>query len=202
MLRLTRWTMAHRRLVAIGWIVARGRGVRDLELGRDADREQLLASEHRLAARDGSAQSRFPAQAGDADQIVFHARGGKLGDRGHRAAIGATIGRVATASARHGRREPVRRRGPRDLAGRHDRVCHGDLRPAGRCSCPRPAVNRVIATAQAARSPALAGRARRPGDRAGAAGLARIRDGRRGRRGDPDPADQLRLIRRDGPADR
>jgi RND superfamily putative drug exporter len=39
--------------------------------------------------------SRFPAQAGDADQIVFHARAGKLSDPAIRGAVTAAIGRVS-----------------------------------------------------------------------------------------------------------
>ncbi|MBV8218563.1 MAG: MMPL family transporter, partial [Solirubrobacterales bacterium] len=40
-------------------------------------------------------QSHFPAQAGDADQIVFHAKSGKLTDTADRGAIDATLARVA-----------------------------------------------------------------------------------------------------------
>ena len=40
-------------------------------------------------------QSRFPAQAGDADQIVFRTRQGKLNDASARAAIAPLLGRIA-----------------------------------------------------------------------------------------------------------
>src|SRR6202158_3868817 len=95
MLRLTRWTMAHRRLVAIGWIaVAVGVFAVSSSVGTRTANNFSLPNTGSQRATD-LLTTRFPAQAGDSDQIVFHARAGKLGDPAIRSAVTATIGRVS-----------------------------------------------------------------------------------------------------------
>jgi putative drug exporter of the RND superfamily len=80
MLRLTRWTIAHRRLVAIGWIsVAIGVFAISSSVGTRTANNFSLPNTGSQKATD-LLTTRFPAQAGDSDQIVFHARAGKLGD--------------------------------------------------------------------------------------------------------------------------
>ena len=78
--RIARWSIDNRRTVIVLWIAvlvtalgaARGIGnhvVNDLTLPHtDAERATTLL------------KSRFPAQAGDSDQIVLHARAGTLAD--------------------------------------------------------------------------------------------------------------------------
>src|SRR6202022_1155292 len=96
MLRLTRWIMAHRGLVAIGWIaVAVGVFAISSSVGTRKANNFSLPNTGSQRATDLLA-TRFPAQAGDADQIVFHARGGKLGDPAIRGAVTAAITRVST----------------------------------------------------------------------------------------------------------
>ncbi len=95
MVRIARWTMAHRRTVVIAWIVAVV-GI----FGISASVGKKTASSFTLPGTDSQQavdllQSHFPAEAGDADQIVFHAKSGKLTDATDRAAIGATLNRVA-----------------------------------------------------------------------------------------------------------
>jgi RND superfamily putative drug exporter len=95
MLRLTRWTIAHRRLVAIGWVaVAIGVLAISSSVGTRKSNNFSLPNTGSQRATDLLA-SRFPAQAGDADQIVFHARAGKLSDPAIRSTVGATIARVS-----------------------------------------------------------------------------------------------------------
>src|SRR5205807_8478463 len=95
MLRLTRWTMAHRRLVAIGWVAfAVGVLAISSSVGTRKANNFSLPNTGSQRATD-LLTSRFPAQAGDADQIVFHARTGKLGDPAIRGAVTATIVRVS-----------------------------------------------------------------------------------------------------------
>src|ERR1700726_2926221 len=95
MLRLTRWTMAHRRLVVIGWIAL---GIRAFAISSSAGTRTAnnfsLPNTGSQRATD-LLTSRFPAQAGDSDQIVFHARAGKLGDPAIRGAVTAVISRVS-----------------------------------------------------------------------------------------------------------
>ena len=96
MLRLTRWTMAHRRLVAIGWVAAAVAVFAiSSSVGTRTANNFSLPNTGSQRATD-LLTSRFPAQAGDSDQIVFHARAGKLGDPAIRHAVAAVIARVST----------------------------------------------------------------------------------------------------------
>jgi RND superfamily putative drug exporter len=91
MLRLTRWIIAHRRLVAIGWVaLAVGVLAISSSVGTRKSNNFSLPNTGSQRATDLLA-SRFPALAGDADQIVFHARAGKLGDPAIQSAVSATI---------------------------------------------------------------------------------------------------------------
>jgi putative drug exporter of the RND superfamily len=95
MLRLTRWIIAHRRLVGIGWVaVAVGVLAISTSVGTRTANNFSLPNTGSQHATD-LLTSRFPAQAGDADQIVFHARAGKLSDPAIRSTVSATIARVS-----------------------------------------------------------------------------------------------------------
>src|SRR6201993_2296023 len=95
MLRVTRWTIAHRRLVAIGWVaLAVGVLAISTSVGTRTANNFSLPNTGSQHATDLLA-SRFPAQAGDADQIVFHGRSGKLGDPAIQSTVSATIARVS-----------------------------------------------------------------------------------------------------------
>ena len=115
MVNIARWTMRHRRTVVIAWIVA-AIGILAISnaVGKKTASSFTLPGTNSQQAVD-LLQSHFPAQAGDADQIVFHAKTGKLTDSADRAAIAATLKRVAAPPPRHERRQPVRRRPARDL---------------------------------------------------------------------------------------
>jgi RND superfamily putative drug exporter len=95
MVNIARWTMAHRRTVVIAWIIA---AVGVLALGNAVGKK--TASSFTLPGTGSQQavnllQSRFPAQAGDADQIVFHAKSGPLTGAADRASIGAVLSRVS-----------------------------------------------------------------------------------------------------------
>jgi RND superfamily putative drug exporter len=154
MLRLTRWTMAHRRLVAVGWVVA---AVAVLAISSSVGTRKAnnfsLPNTGSQRATD-LLTGRFPAQAGDADQIVFQARTGKLADPANRGAVTTMIARVSKLP---------------HVAGVVSPYASGSkaISPAGTIGfatvtfdkraneLPKPAVQRVITTAQSARSPAL-----------------------------------------------
>src|SRR5947209_12556086 len=95
MLKLTRWTTAHRRLVVLAWIVlaAAVLGASQTVGSRTANNLSLSNTDSQRAV--DLLQGRFPAQAGDADQIVFRTRTGKLADASTRAAIAPMLARVA-----------------------------------------------------------------------------------------------------------
>src|ERR1700732_5151612 len=95
MLRLTRWMMAHRRLVAMGWVaLAIGVFASSSSVGTRKANNFSLPNTGSQRATD-LLTTRFPAQAGDSDQIVFHARAGKLSDPATRGAVMATLARVS-----------------------------------------------------------------------------------------------------------
>src|ERR1700730_15886400 len=95
MLRLTRWTIAHRRLVVIAWMaVAVGVFAISTSVGTRTANNFSLPNTGSQHATD-LLTSRFPAQAGESDQIVFHARAGTIGDASVRHAVAAAIGRVS-----------------------------------------------------------------------------------------------------------
>src|SRR5947209_15186291 len=95
MLKIARWTMAHRRIVVVGWLIATvGIFAISNSVGKRTASDFTLPGTGTQQAVD-LLKSRFPAQAGDADQIVFHARTGTLSNAVDRATIGTTLARVA-----------------------------------------------------------------------------------------------------------
>ena len=95
MLKLTRWTIAHRRIVVVAWIVlAVGVLAASQAVGkRNANNFSLPNTDSQRAI--DLLQGHFPAQAGDADQIVFRTRDGKLTDASARAVIAPLLVRIA-----------------------------------------------------------------------------------------------------------
>ena len=92
---IARWTMAHRRIVVVAWIIAAvGIFAAASSVGKKTASDFTPPGTGTQHAVD-LLKSRFPAQAGDADQIVFHARAGTLSDAADRATIDATLARVA-----------------------------------------------------------------------------------------------------------
>ena len=94
MLKLTRWTIAHRRIVVVAWIVlAVGVLAASQAVGkRNANNFSLPNTDSQRAV--DLLKSRFPAQAGDADQIVFRTPQGKLKDASTRAVIAPLLVRI------------------------------------------------------------------------------------------------------------
>src|SRR5438270_495575 len=154
MLRLTRWTIAHRRIVAIGWVaVAVGVLAISSSVGTRTANNFSLPNTGSQHATDLLA-SRFPAQAGDADQIVFHARSGKLSDPAIQSTVSASIARVsklphvtAAVSPYANGSKAISPTGTIGFA-----TVTFDKRAN---QLPKAAIQRVITNAEAARSPAL-----------------------------------------------
>ncbi len=99
-------------------------------------------------------QSRFPAQAGDADQIVFRTRQGKLNDASARAVIAPLLGRIARLPHVAGVVSPydagakaISKAGTIGFA-----TVEFDQRAN---ELPKAAIDRVINAAEGVRSPAL-----------------------------------------------
>ncbi|TML61887.1 MAG: MMPL family transporter [Actinobacteria bacterium] len=154
MLKLTRWTIAHRRMVVFAWIVlAVGVLAASQAVGkRNANNFSLPNTDSQRAI--DLLQSRFPAQAGDADQIVFRTRQGKLNDASARAAIAPLLGRIARLPHVAGVVSPydagakaISKAGTIGFA-----TVEFDQRAN---ELPKAAIDRVINAAEGVRSPAL-----------------------------------------------
>ncbi|HEY5059085.1 MAG TPA: MMPL family transporter [Gaiellaceae bacterium] len=95
MLGLARWCSTHRRSVVLLWIVVLvAVGAAWQGLGSHYSSNFTLGRTGSQRAAD-LLKSRFPAQSGDSDQIVFKARTGTLNDAGVRAAIAPMLADVA-----------------------------------------------------------------------------------------------------------
>jgi putative drug exporter of the RND superfamily len=154
MVNIARWTMAHRRTVVIAWIVA---AIGIFAVGNSVGKK--TASSFTLPGTGSQQavnllQSKFPSQAGDADQIVFHSKSGKLTDAANRAAIGAMLTRVSGLPHVAGVVSP-------DAPGQHAISADGTIAFATVSfdqranAVPKAAVNRVISTAESTRSSTL-----------------------------------------------
>jgi RND superfamily putative drug exporter len=154
MLRLTRWTMAHRRTVVVAWIAAAVALLAGSQaIGSRTSNDFSLPGTSSQRAVD-LLQSRFAAQAGDADQIVFRARAGTVTAPQVRRVVTPLLARIdrlphvtAVVSPYAPGTHAVSKDGTIAFA-----TVTFDQRAA---ELPKPAVKRVIATAQSARSPAL-----------------------------------------------
>jgi RND superfamily putative drug exporter len=154
MLKLTRWTIAHRRIVVVSWIVlAIGVLAASQAVGkRNANNFSLPNTDSQRAV--DLLQNRFPAQAGDADQIVFRTRTGKLNDASTRAVIVPLLGRMAGLPHVAGVVSPY---APGAKAVSKDgTIGFATVEFDRRANMlPKAAIDRVIKTAEAVRSPGL-----------------------------------------------
>jgi putative drug exporter of the RND superfamily len=146
--------MAHRRIVVVAWIAATvGILAVSGSVGKKTASSFTLPGTGSQQAVD-LLKSSFPAQAGDADQIVFHAKTGKLTSQADRAAIGSALARVAGLPHVTGAVSPFAP-GQRAVS-RDGTIAFATINFDQRANAlPKAAVDRVIATAQSARSATL-----------------------------------------------
>jgi RND superfamily putative drug exporter len=154
MLNIARWTMRHRRFVVMAWIVAAvGIFAVSSSIGKKTASDFTLPGTDSQHAVD-LLRGRFPTQAGDADQIVFRARTGKLTDAADRATVASMLERVAHLPHVVSVVSPY-------AAGQHAISPNGSIGFATVSfdqranALPKSPVNRVITTAESARSPRL-----------------------------------------------
>src|SRR5213592_2890685 len=154
MLKLTRWTIAHRRIVVLAWIVlAVGVLAVSQAVGkRNANNFSLPNTDSQRAV--DLLQSRFPAQAGDSDQIVFRTRTGKLTDASARTAIKPMLVHVARLPHVAGVVSPYD--AGANAVSKAETIGFATVEFDQKANLlPKAAIDRVINTAEAVRSPAL-----------------------------------------------
>src|SRR6266436_3981965 len=154
MLKLTRWTTAHRRLVVLAWIVlaAGVLGASQTVGSRTANNLSLSNTDSQRAV--DLLRSRFPAQAGDADQIVFRTRTGTLTDASTRAVVTPLLMRIARLPHVAGVVSPYETGA--GAISKSGKIGFATVEFDQRANqLPKAAIDRVINTAEAVRSPAL-----------------------------------------------
>jgi len=154
MLRLARWTTAHRWIVVAAWVVgAVAVFAFASSVGKKSASSFTLPGTGSQRAVD-LLKSRFPTQAGDADQVVFHARAGTLWPASDRAKIESTLARISRLPHVTAVLNPY-------AQGQHAISKDGTIAFATVSfdqranALSKAAVDRVITTAESARSPAL-----------------------------------------------
>src|SRR4029453_6738758 len=154
MLKLTRWTIAHRRIVVVSWIVLAATlfALSQAIGNRNANNFSLPNTDSQRAA--DLLQGRFPTQAGDADEIVFRARIGKLTDASTRAAIAPVLVRIARLPHVAGVVSPYE--AGANAVSKSGTIGFATVEFDQRANeLPKAAIDRVITTAETMRSPTL-----------------------------------------------
>jgi putative drug exporter of the RND superfamily len=153
--RIATWTMRHRRITVVVWIVALiGISVAANAIGtRQATNFTLPGTESQRAV--DLLQSEFPAQAGDQDQIVFRAESGRIDTPAQRARIQPMLHQVAEQPHVSGVVSPFSRDGS-DAISNDGRIAFATVSFDERANdVPKSAAERVISIAQGAQSDQL-----------------------------------------------
>ena len=134
--RVGGWAAGHRRLVLLGWIVALvGAFGASSAVGTNYGNSFSLKGTDSQRAVD-LLKRNFPAQSGDSDQIVLHARSGSVTAAAVQARVAPVLEQIARLPHVSGVVSPYSPAGSAGgLARRTDRVRDRELRPA----CERPA---------------------------------------------------------------
>jgi putative drug exporter of the RND superfamily len=152
--RIAGWCVQHRRRVLIGWVVvvvaalAASSGI-----GTRAANEFSLGGTESQEAQDLLTRA-FPAQSGDVDQVVFHARVGRITDPAVRGQIRPVLSRIARLPHVSGVTSPYDS-GTAQIS-KDGRIAFATVtfdKQAPALS--KSTVQRVISTAEQGRSPAL-----------------------------------------------
>jgi putative drug exporter of the RND superfamily len=152
--RVASWCVRHRRRVLIGWLVVLvGAGAATSGVGTRAANQFSLGGTESQRAVDVLERA-FPAQSGDLDQVVFRARQGRIADPAIRARVRPVLARIARLPHVSGVTSPY---APGTVQISKDgQIAFATVsfnRQAPDLS--KATVERVIRTAEEARSPAL-----------------------------------------------
>jgi putative drug exporter of the RND superfamily len=153
--RLARFSIAHRRVVLLGWL-----GAFAIAIVLSGAVGTRYASNFSLPGTDSQRatdllQRDFPAQAGDVDQIVLYTPQGKVGDRAVRLRAQPMLDRVAKLPHVTGVQSPYASGGSKAIS-RDGRIAFATVTFDKRANdLSKSTVQRVITTAQSARAPGL-----------------------------------------------
>ena len=199
--RLAAWTMRHRRIVLISWVVLLiGVSVAANAVGtRQATNFSLPGTDTQRAL--DLLQREFPAQAGDTDQIVFRATSGRVDAAGIRAQVSPMLRQVSKVPHVSSVISPFSPAGA-DAISKDGRIAFATVNFDQRANqLPTSAIDQVISLGQGAAVQRPSGRAGRTGDRDGPAAVVWVHHRDRGAGRHRRAPDHLRLARRDGAAD-
>ncbi len=167
MIGLTRWCIAHRRWVVIGWVVlAIGTTAIASAVGRNyATDFQLPGTEAQRALN--LLTSKFPTQSGDRDTIVFHTKQGTVSSPAVRQVMEPLLARAASAPHVVSVISPYSARGAAQVS-RDQRTAFAVVNYDKRANLlPDNTAKPILDAVNAANHGRAAGRRRRPGRRAG-----------------------------------
>src|SRR4051794_4133657 len=153
--RLARWSIAHRRIVLLTWVALLiGAGVVSASIGTRYATDFSLPGSDSQRALDMLKRD-FPAQAGDSDQIVLHARSGKVTDPAVKAAVAPALERISRLPHVTSVTSPYTTAGAKSVS-RDGTIAFATVTFDERANdLPKAAVNRVIHTGEKLRTGSL-----------------------------------------------
>jgi putative drug exporter of the RND superfamily len=153
--RVARWCAGHRKAVLVTWVVALV-GVLAVSSAVGTNYANNSSSGNTDSQRATDLLKRdFPAQAGDTDQIVLHARAGKVTDPGIRSRVAPMLAKVARLPHVTGVVSPYAKTGA-DQISPDGKIAFAEVnfdQPG--FDVPQPDAKKVISVAQGADSPEL-----------------------------------------------
>jgi RND superfamily putative drug exporter len=153
--RASVWIARHRGRVLLAWLLALIAAVAIFKgAGSDFSNSLTLPGTQSQAAVNALVRD-FPKQAGDQDQIVFATSGGSVTSAAARARIGPALARVASLPHVVSIVSPYSARGAHQISPDQSVAFATATFDAQARSLPVSAIDRVVSTAQGARSPSL-----------------------------------------------
>jgi putative drug exporter of the RND superfamily len=153
--RVARWSAAHRRTVLITWVaLLLGALAISGAVGTSYSNNFSLPGTDSQRATD-LLQREFPAQAGDEDTVVLHARQGQVTDPAIRARVEPVLQRIERLPHVTGVTSPFERAGAQAIS-RDGKIAFATVTFDKRAdNLDKADIKRVISTAESARSPQL-----------------------------------------------
>jgi len=153
--RVGGWAARHRRIVLLGWVVALvGAFGASSAVGTNYSNSFSLSGTDSQRSVDLLKRD-FPAQSGDSDQIVLHARSGSVSAPAVKARVAPVLAQIAQLPHVSGVVSPYSPAGARDVSS-NGQIAFATVNFDQRANTlPKAAVERVISLAHTARSPQL-----------------------------------------------